>query len=145
MGFTRFVLFLLAVSGLSLGLAFITARTPDSTDHWIMGVGAAAAVVAAGAAVWLTENPMASVALLPLSFASAIIGNYLPYLAGFWGLEASDFSAAAFPAGLAYLALAALAVGIVLGLVIEAAHLAVNAWITRLTPGAKGRQTDAGA
>ena len=129
---TRFAIFLLAVSALSLGLAFITARTPDPLDQWIMGAGAVAAVVAAGVAVWCTENPMASVALLPLSLASAIIGNYLPYLAGLWGLDSGDFSAAAFPAGLAYLVLAALVIGLVLGLVIEAAHMVVSARMTRL-------------
>jgi hypothetical protein len=83
----RFVLFILAVSGISLALAFVTPRTPDSTDHWIMGLGAGIAMLAAGVAVWLTENPLASVALLPLALASAIAGNYLPYLHGPLGPE----------------------------------------------------------
>ena len=142
---TRFVLFLLAVSGLSLALAFITPQTPDSTDHWIMGLGAATAVAAAGAAVWLTENPLASVALLPLALASAIIGNYLPYLTGLWGLSVQDFGSADFPAGLAYLSLGTLALGLILGLVTEAAHWAVDTRLTRLTPGARGGPPDAGA
>ncbi len=128
---TRFVLFLLAVSSLSLSLAFMTPQTPDSADHWIMGLGAAIALLASGTAVWLTENPLASVALLPLALASAIIGNYLPYLTGLWGLRVQDFGSADFPAGLAYLGLGTLALGLVLGLMTEAAHLAVNTWLTR--------------
>ncbi len=128
---TRFVLFLLAVSGLSLSLAFITPHTPNSTDHWIMALGAAAALLAAGAAVWLTENPLASVALLPLALASAMIGNYLPYLTGIWGLRVQDFDSAEFPMGLAFLSLGTLALGLILGLVTEAAHLVVNTWLAR--------------
>jgi len=128
---TRFVLFLLVVSGLSLALAFITPKTPDAADHWIMGLGAATALLAAGIAVWLTENPFASVALLPLALASAMIGNYLPYLTGLWGLGTHDFDSADFPVGLAFLSLGTLALGLVLGLVTEAAHLAVNTWLAR--------------
>lgn len=127
----RFVLFLLAVSGISLSLAFVTPRTPDSTDHWIMGLGAAIALLSAGVAVWLTENPLASVALLPLALASAIAGNYLPYLAGIWGLSAGDFGSADFPVGLAYVGLGTLVLGLFLGLVTEAAHFAVDTWLTR--------------
>jgi hypothetical protein len=131
MRITRFVLFLLAVAGLSLALAFITPQTPGSTDHWIMGLGAAVALLAAGTAVWLTENPFASVALLPLALASAMIGNYLPYVTGIWGLSVQDFDSAEFPMGLAYLGLGTLALGLILGLVTEAAHLAVNTRQTR--------------
>ncbi len=128
---TRFVLFLLAVSGLSLVLAFITPKTPDATDHWIMGLGAAIALVAAGTAVWLTENPLASVALLPLALASAMIGNYLPYLTGIWGLSVGDFGSADFPVGLAYVGLGTLVLGLILGLATEAAHFAVDTWLRR--------------
>lgn len=128
---TRFVLFLLVVSCLSLCLAFITPQTPDATDRWLMGLGAGIALLAAGTAVWLTENPFASVALLPLALASAMIGNYLPYLTGIWGLSAQDFDSAEFPMGLAYLSLGTLALGLALGLVTEAAHLAVNTWLAR--------------
>jgi hypothetical protein len=128
---TRFVLFLLAVSGMSLTLAFITPKTPDATDHWIMGIGIAIALAAAGTAVWLTENPLASVALLPLALASAMIGNYLPYVAGIWGLSAGDFGSADFPVGLAYVALGTLALGLILGLVTEMAHFAVDTWLKR--------------
>jgi hypothetical protein len=142
---TRFVLFLLAVSGLSLTLAFITPQTPDATDHWIMGLGAAIALVAAGTAVWLTENPLASVALLPLALASAIAGNYLPYLTGLWGLRVQDFASSGFPAGLAYLTLGTLALSLILGLLTEAAHFAVDTWLPKLTPHARGGRPDTDA
>ena len=131
MRLTRFVLFLLAVAGLSLSLAFVTPQTPDATDHWIMGLGAAIALLAAGAAVWLTENPLASVALLPLALASAIVGNYLPYLTGLWGLSVQDFGSADFPVGLAYLSLGTLVLGLILGLATEAAHFAIDTWLRR--------------
>ena len=127
----RFVLFIVAVSGISLAMAFVTPRTPDSTDHWIMGLGAGIAMLAAGVAVWLTENPLASVALLPLALASAIAGNYLPYLTGIWGLSEQDFGSADFPVGLAFVAIGTLALGLLLGLVTEAAHWAVDTWLAR--------------
>ena len=131
MRITRFVLFLLAVSGMSLMLAFITPKTPSSTDHWIMGVGVAVALVAAGVAVWLTENPLASVALLPLALASAMVGNYVPYLTGIWGHSAQDFGSDDFPVGLAYVGLGTLALGLILGLATEAAHFAIDTWLGR--------------
>jgi hypothetical protein len=114
---------------MSLVLAFITPKTPDTTDHWIMGLGTAIALAAAGTAVWLTENPLASVALLPLALASAMIGNYLPYLTGIWGLSAGDFGSADFPVGLAYVGLGTLVLGLILGLGTEAAHFAVDTWL----------------
>ena len=96
-----------------------------------MGLGAGIAMLAAGTAVWLTENPLASVALLPLALASAIAGNYLPYLTGLWGLSVDDFGSADFPVGLAFVAIGTLALGLVLGLVTEAAHWAVDTWLAR--------------
>lgn len=144
MRLTRFVLYLLAVAGLSLSLAFVTPRTPDTTDHWIMGLGAAIALLAAGAAVWLTENPLASVALLPLALASAIVGNYLPYLTGLWGLSGQDFGSADFPVGLAYLSLGTLVLGLILGLATEAAHFAIDTWLRRSGSDDSQRELHAG-
>lgn len=136
----RFVLFALALVGLSFAAAFITPSTPHSTDRWIMGLGAALALVAAGASVWLTRNPLASVGVVPAVITAALVGNFLPYQLGLWDLSAHDYSsddesgAVRLAFLLAWSLLGAVVVGLAVGLLTDAAHLVVNA---RLWPGAR--------
>lgn len=133
----RFVIFVAALSGLSLSAAFITPSTPYSTDQWIMGLGGALALVAAGATVWLMRNPLASVAVLPAVITAALVGNFLPYQLGLWDLSAQDYGAADQSGAvrlaflLAWSLLGTVALGLAVGLLTDAAHLVVSA---RLSP-----------
>jgi len=136
----RFVLFLSALAGIFFAVAFFTPSTPYSTDQWIMGLGAVLALAAAGASVWLTRNPFASLAVLPAVATAVLVGNFLPYQLGLWDLATQDYSAdgqsgaVRFAFLLAWSLLGAVLLGLLVGLLTEVAHTVINA---RLWPEAR--------
>jgi hypothetical protein len=133
----RFFLFVLALVGLSAAAAFVTPRTSSSADALILAAAFVAALSSAVAAVWVTRNLFAAVAILPAVAAAMLIANFLPYLLGLWGHSLHDYAsddqtaAARLALLLAWSLLGTIAVSLAIGLIADATHLLLSRFYGR--------------